>query len=106
MFAIIQTGGKQYKVKAQDELLIERFEPAPKAKAFKLDQVLLVSNNGTSEVGRPFIKGAYCEAELVGEVKSPKSISFKYIRRKKSATRIGHRQKYFKVKIKSIHRGE
>lgn len=105
MFAIILTGGKQYKVKAGEELLIERFELDAKAKPFKLDQVLLVSNNGASQVGRPFVKGAYCEAELVGEVKSPKSISFKYIRREKSATRIGHRQKYFKVKIKSIHQG-
>ena len=104
MFAIIQTGGKQYKVKAGDELEIERL-PIGKTKSIKFDQVLALSKEGAMEVGRPFIKGAYCEAELLGEVKAPKKISFKYIRREKSATKIGHRQKYLKVKIKSIHHG-
>lgn len=104
MFAIIQTGGKQYKVKAGDELEIERL-PVGKAKTIKLDRVLLLSNDGKVEVGRPFVKGAYCDAELLQEVKGPKSISFKYIRREKSATKRGHRQKYLKLKIKSLHHG-
>ena len=102
MYAIVKSGGKQHKVKVGDELLIERVGPG-KSKTLKLDQVLAVSKDGTMEVGRPLVKGAYCEAELLGEVKSPKTISFKYIRREKSATKIGHRQKYFKVKIKSIN---
>src|SRR3989338_6892519 len=81
MFAIIKTGGKQYKVKTGDELEIERL-PLGKAKSVKLDHVLLFSDKeGAVEVGRPFVKGAYCEAEVVGEIKGPKSISFKYIRR-------------------------
>ena len=107
MFAIVKTGGKQHKVKVGDELLIERLSTPSSAKAsegkLKLDQVLAVSKDGALEVGRPFVKGAYCEAELLGEVKSSKTISFKYIRREKSATKIGHRQNYLKVKIKSIH---
>ena len=103
MFAVIETGGKQYRVKAGDELLIERFETG-KNKTLKLDKVLLLSGDGI-EVGRPFVKGAFCEAELLGEVKGPKVISFKYIRREKSATKVGHRQKYLKLKIKSIHKG-
>ncbi len=102
MFAIIQTGGKQYKVQAGDELLIERLGD-PKAKTVKLDRVMLVSKDGGIEVGKPFVKGAYCEAEMLGEAKGEKKISFKYIRREKSATKRGHRQQYFKVKIKSIH---
>ena len=104
MFAIVKTGGKQHKVKVGDELLIERL-PDRKAKTLKLDQVLALSKEGSLEVGRPFIKGAYCEAELLGEEKGEKTISFKYIRREKSATKIGHRQKYLKVKIKAIHHG-
>ncbi len=104
MFAIIQTGGKQYKVKAGDELEIERLSLG-KAKTIKLDRVLLLSNDGKVEVGHPFVKGAYCDAELLQEVKGPKSISFKYIRREKSATKRGHRQKYLKLKIKSLHHG-
>lgn len=105
MFAIIKTGGKQYKVKAGDEIEIERI-PGAKAKTVKLDHVMLFSKDGSVEVGRPFLKGAYCDAEIVKEVKAPRVISFKYIRREKSATKIGHRQKYLKVKIKSLHKGE
>jgi large subunit ribosomal protein L21 len=102
MFAVIETGGKQYKVKAGDEVAIERLK-LPKAKTLKLDKVLLLSGEGALEVGKPYVKGAYCEAELVKEFRGPKVLSFKYIRREKSATKIGHRQNYLKVKIKSIH---
>ena len=102
MFAIIKTGGKQYKVKEGEELAIERLELG-KSKSIKLDQVLLVSKDDNLQVGKPFLKGAYCEAELVNEFRGPKSFSFKYIRREKSATKSGHRQNYLKVKIKSIH---
>ena len=105
MFAIIQTGGKQYKVKAGDELLIERLpdeEGLAPGKALKLDQVLLCSRENAVEIGRPYLEGAYCEAELLKEIRSPKTVSFKYIRREKAATKIGHRQNYLKIKIKSI----
>ena len=102
MYAVFKTGGKQYKVKAGDELQVERL-PQGKSKTLKLDNVLLLSKGQSLNVGRPFIKGAYCEAEHLGEVKGPKTISFKYIRREKSATKKGHRQKYSKVKIKNIH---
>lgn len=104
MFAIIETGGKQYKVTAGDELQIER-QDLGKTKSLKLDRVLLVSKDDAVTVGRPYVKGAYCDAEVLGEVRSPKTISFKYIRREKSATKIGHRQNYLKVKIKSVHNG-
>ena len=102
MFAIIQSGGKQYKVKAGDELEIERVAHG-KANTLKLDKVLLCSKDGSVEVGNPYLKGAYCEAELLKETKAPRVISFKYIRREKSATKIGHRQQYLKIKIKAIH---
>ncbi len=104
MFAVIETGGKQYRVKTGDELLVELLDHS-KSKTLKLDKVLLLSGDSGIEVGRPFIKGAYCEAELLAETKGPKVISFKYIRREKSATKVGHRQKYLKLKIKSIHKG-
>jgi large subunit ribosomal protein L21 len=104
MFAIIETGGKQYRVKAGDELLIELL-PLGKAKSLKLDKVLLLSNDSSVEVGRPYVKGAYVEADLMKELRGPKKISFKYIRREKSATKVGHRQNYLQVKIKTIHKG-
>ena len=111
MYAILKTGGKQHKVKVGDELLIERLpaRQSPsggdlgKSKTLKLDHILAVSKDGGMEVGRPLVKGAYCEAELLGEEKSDKTISFKYIRREKSATKKGHRQNYLRVKIKSIN---
>ncbi len=104
MFAVIATGGKQYKVKPGDELEIELLDLSKNAKSLKLDQVLLFSKEPALEVGNPLVKGAYCEAEVLKEVKAPKVISFKYIRREKAATKIGHRQKYLKIKIKSIHK--
>ena len=103
MFAVIATGGKQYRVKAGDELNIELADHGA-SKNLKLDKVLLLSDDTSVDVGKPYVKGAYCEAELLGETKGPKVISFKYIRREKSATKRGHRQKYLKVKIKSIHK--
>lgn len=104
MFAIIETGGKQYKVKAGDQLQIERMELG-KSKTLKLDRVLLCSDGGTVSVGKPYVKGAWCDTEVLEEIKAPRVISFKYIRREKAATKIGHRQKYLTVKIKSIHHG-
>lgn len=106
MFAVIQTGGKQYKVKPGDELEIERLPVGKAAKSLKLDKVLLYSKDGALETGKPFLKGAYCEAEILGEFKTPKVISFKYIRREKSATKVGHRQSLLRVRIKSLHVGE
>ena len=103
MIAVIETGGKQYKVKAGDEFAIELLDHG-KAKSFKLDKVLLLSGDAGIEVGKPYVRGAYCEAELVKEFRGPKVISFKYIRREKSATKIGHRQNYLQVKIRSIHK--
>lgn len=105
MFAIIETGGKQYKVSPGDELQIERLgEPTPKS--IKLDKVLLCSNDSSLAVGKPYVKGAYADVEVLAEVRAPKVISFKYIRREKAATKIGHRQNYLRIKVKSIHKGE
>lgn len=105
MFAIIQTGGKQYRVKPGDVLEIERLELG-KTRSVKLDKVLLVSDEkGALTVGKPFVKGAFCDAELLEEIRGKKTVSFKYIRREKSATKKGHRQNYLRVKIKSVHHG-
>jgi large subunit ribosomal protein L21 len=103
MYAVVQTGGKQYRVKAGDELLIERRGLPPKSGTLKLDRVMLLAKGARFEVGRPLVKGAWCEAEFLKETKGRKVISFKYIRREKAATKIGHRQEYFKVRIKTIH---
>ncbi len=104
MFAIIKTGSKQYKVKSGDVIQIEKRD-IPKSGTLKLNEVLLVSKDSKTEVGKPFVKGAHCELELIKALRSPKTISFKYIRREKSATKIGHRQNYLQVKVKNIQYG-
>ena len=101
-YAIIETGGKQYRVKVGDELDVE-LVPVSKSANLKFDKVLLFSKQGAAQVGRPYVKGAWCEAELVTERRLPKVISFKYIRREKSATKIGHRQNVLRIKIKALH---
>lgn len=102
MFAIIRSGGKQYRVRSGDTVVLETL-PGRKTDSIKLDQVLLVEKDGAVQVGQPLVKGAYCEAEVVREFRGPKVVSFKYIRREKSATKIGHRQNQLEVKIKAIH---
>ncbi len=102
MFAVIETGGKQYKVKVGDELSVEKLETG-KSHTVRLDRVLLVSKQGAIQVGAPYVKGAYCEAEVLKQEKLPRVISFKYIRREKSATKRGHRQMISKIKIKALH---
>lgn len=103
MFAIIESGGKQFKVQTGDTILVERMKLGANTKSIKLEKVLLTAKDGKAEIGRPYLAGAYCEAEVLGETKAPKVISFKYIRREKSATKIGHRQQYLKLKIGKIH---
>ena len=105
MFAIIETGGKQYKVKPGDELHIERLGDI-KSKSIKLDKVLLCSNDSSLAVGKPYVKGAYADVEVLAEIRGPKTVSFKYIRREGATTKIGHRQNYLRIKVKSIHKGE
>lgn len=101
MFAVIRTGGKQYKVKEGDVLDVELLEPNDDKKAV-FDEVLLVSNEEKVNVGKPTISGAKVEAEILGEVKGKKVIAFKFRRRKGYHRTVGHRQRYLKVKVNKI----
>ncbi len=101
-YAIIETGGKQYKIEAGEELKVELLHQ-PKGKKIKLDGVLLVADSKEAVIGKPLVKGALVEAEVIGEERARKVISFKAIRREGGAkTKIGHRQKYTKLKILSV----
>lgn len=108
MYAVIEQGGKQYKVAQGDVINIELVEVAPDAKTIELDKVLLVSDGETVKVGAPYLDGAKVVAsfKVSGEeavVKGPKLFPTYFRRRKNSAKRIGHRQKYLQVMIDSIH---
>ena len=101
MYAIIQDRGKQYKVSAGDEILIDRRELA-KGDAVEFDRVALVSDGRNVEIGAPTVKGALVEGEVIGDEKGKKLTVFFYRRRKDSRRKKGHRQKYLKVRITDI----
>lgn len=102
-YAIIETGGKQYRAETGKVLDIEKIE-GETGKTVKLDRILFLSKDGSAAVGRPYVKGAFVEAEVVKNHRAPKVISFKYIRREAGAkTKIGHRQNLTRVKILSIN---
>jgi len=101
MYAIIRSGGKQYKVKQGDVLELERLE-GEKNKELVLDEVLLVKTEQDALVGEPLVKRARVICEFLEEVKGKKVIAFKYRRRKDSKTKKGHRQILTKLKVKKI----
>ena len=99
-FAVIQTGGKQYKVKASDILKIERLKDAKDKIEF--NDVLAYGDDNNLEVGAPFIKGAKVEAQLVKNGKNRTVLVFKKRRRQNSRRKNGHRQEYSMIRIKKI----
>ena len=100
MYAIIQTGGKQYKVEAGDEILVEKLEAAVDAEV-EFD-VLLVSDDAGVKVGKPVLDGVKVKGKVVEHGKGKKVIVFKYKPNKNIRTKRGHRQPYTKVEILSI----
>jgi large subunit ribosomal protein L21 len=102
MYAVVEVGGKQYKVSVGDFIDTEKMSAKKKASDLTLDKVLLVSGKGQFEVGKPYLKTAKVVAEVVRQFKSPKVISFKYRRRKSSHWKKGHRQQLTRLKIKEI----
>ena len=100
-FAIIETGGKQYKVSASKILEIEKLD-AEKGKTIKFKNVLLLNDNKNTEVGNPNIDGAVVEAELLANVKDRTILVFHKRRRKHSRKKNGHRQRHAKIQITKI----
>ncbi len=111
MYAVISTGGKQYRVRAGDIVQIEKLE-GEVGSAVKFDQVLLVGKAATAEgeksqisLGKPAVSGAAVGAEIVGQGRGIKIVMYKYRRRKKLRRTKGHRQFYTQVLITSIAGG-
>ena len=101
-FAVIQTGGKQYKVKASDILKIEKLKNSKPESKIEFNEVLAYGDDKTLEVGSPLVKGAKVEAELIKNSKNRTILIFKKRRRKNSRRKNGHRQQYSLIKIKKI----
>jgi large subunit ribosomal protein L21 len=102
MYAVIQTGGKQYRVKEGDIIEIEKI-PIPKTKKeVSFDDVLLSADKKEVTIGQPYIKGAKVKAEILGSFRAKKIVTYKYKRRKSYHRTIGHRQNLIRLQIKEI----
>ena len=101
MFAIVQTGGKQYRVSPGDVLRVEHL-PGERGDEVLLEQVLLVADGDAIQVGQPLVAGARVVSEILRQGKAKKIIVFKKKRRKKYRLKQGHRQLYTALEIKDI----
>jgi large subunit ribosomal protein L21 len=104
MYAVIKTGGKQYRVAANDKILIEKLEGAA-GDQVTFENVLLVANGGSVDVGAPFVAGATVVGEIAAQERGPRVIIFKKRRRKHYRRRNGHRQDLTSVTITEILTG-
>ena len=101
-FAVIQTGGKQYKVKASDILKIEKIKDSKPESKIEFNEVLAYGDENNLEVGSPLVKGAKVEAELLKNSKNRTILIFKKRRRQNSRRKNGHRQEFSLIKINKI----
>ena len=100
-FAIIETGGKQYKVSTSKILEVEKLN-AKKGETIKFKNVLLLNDNKNTEIGNPSVEGATVEAKLLDNVKDRTILVFHKRRRKNSRKKNGHRQQHSKIQITKI----
>ena len=101
MYAVIKTGGKQYRVAANDTLRVEKIA-GDKGATVEFNDVLMVGGDGAAKIGTPLVSGAKVTAEVVEQGRADKVIAFKKLRRKNSRRKRGHRQELTTVKIMNI----
>ena len=101
MFAVIKTGGKQYKVQKNDKLLVEKLDGVEGAK-ITLSEVLMIADGKTSKIGSPMLAGAVVEATVVTQTRGPKITIFKKKRRQNYRRKNGHRQDLTMIQITDI----
>jgi large subunit ribosomal protein L21 len=101
VYAIIETGGKQYRVQEGDVLFVEKLD-AEDGATVTFDKVLAVSSEGSMTFGRPFVENASVTAKVLGQGKDKKIIVFKFKPKKGYRRKQGHRQPYTKVQIEKI----
>lgn len=101
MYAIIETGGKQYKVQEGDTLSVEKLS-APEGETVQFDKVLLVANGDDIKAGTPTVDGASVSAKVVEHGRGKKLTVFKYKPKKNYHRKLGHRQPFTKISIEKI----
>ena len=104
MFAVIKTGGKQYRVAADEQIAVMSLA-GQAGEIVTFSDVLLVEKDGATELGAPFVAGASVKAEILEQTRGPKVISFKKRRRKNSKRKRGHRQDLTIVRVTDILTG-
>jgi large subunit ribosomal protein L21 len=102
MFAVIRTGGKQYRVSQDDQITVERLA-AEAGDVLTLTDVLMVGDESSVTIGRPVLEGASVSVEVVKQARGPKLIIFKKRRRQNSRRKNGHRQDLTVLKVTGIH---
>ena len=102
MYAVIETGGKQYQVKAGDEVFIEKLE-ANADETVTFDKVMAVGSDAGVKVGAPYVEGATVSAKVLKNGKAKKITVFTYKPKKGEKRKMGHRQPYTQVKIEAIN---
>ena len=102
MYAIIEDGGKQYKVSEGDALLIERRDLADDQREIVFDKVLMLGQGDDAVIGTPWVDGATVTAKITAQIKMPKITVLKFKRRKGYMRKQGHRQKMLRVEIGAI----
>lgn len=102
MYAIIETGGKQYRVEEGEKLLIERLPTAQPGEQVELGRVLLVSDDDGLRVGTPYLEGAKVVGRIAEEVKGKKVVVFTYKPKKRYRRKLGHRQRYMRALVEEI----
>tara|TARA_B110000977_G_scaffold186204_1_gene251856 strand:- start:3372 stop:3821 length:450 start_codon:yes stop_codon:yes gene_type:complete len=101
MYAVVKTGGKQYRVAKDDTILVEKLE-ADEGAQITLDQVMMLGDSETVTVGRPTVANASVEAQVVSQTRGPKILVFRMKRRKNHRRLQGHRQDLTLLKITNI----
>lgn len=101
MYAIVETGGKQYKVSAGETIEVEKL-PCEVGEQIELDRVLLVADGKQVHIGQPTVPGAKVLATVTDHIKSPKVIVFKYMPKERYRRKKGHRQGYTRLTIDEI----
>ncbi len=102
-YAVIKTGGKQYKVKAGEILKIEKLQDSKPSSKVEFNEILAYGDDKTIEIGVPTISGAKVEAELIENSKNRTVLIFKKRRRHNSRRKNGHRQEFSKIRINKIY---
>ena len=102
MYAVIKTGGKQYRVQQGDVIFVEKLN-AQADEAVTFEEVLLVGDGEQSKIGTPVVAGAKVEGKVLAQVKAKKVVVYKYKAKKNERKKQGHRQPYTKVEIVAIN---